>query len=61
MKESSEEAAEFAIWAYCNWDKGIIAIYNFANDTVCSEGASRELICSTIPSSKLLFFSVSQA
>jgi hypothetical protein len=43
MKKSSEEAAEFAIWVHCNWDKGIIAIYNFANDTVCSESASCEL------------------
>jgi hypothetical protein len=61
MKELSEEAAKFTVWAYCNWDKGIIAIYNFANDTVCSESASCEFICSAIPSSKLLFFSISQA
>jgi hypothetical protein len=33
----------------------------FANDSVCSECASRELVCPTIPSSKLLFFSVCQA
>jgi hypothetical protein len=41
MKKSSEEAAKFAVWVHCNWDKGIIAIYISANDsTVCSESVS---------------------
>jgi uncharacterized protein (UPF0333 family) len=27
VKESSEKAAKFAVWAYCNGDKGIVSIY----------------------------------
>jgi hypothetical protein len=61
MKKSSEETAKFTIGAYCDWDKRIIAIYNFANDTVCSEGESCEIVCPTILPSKLLFFSISPA